>query len=300
MVGSGVDQPPHRARPQPWLTIPLAVVAVLIGSIGVAVASQRPLTASPTTTTTVAPPTTTATIPPTTTLPPTTTTTAAPRPAPVVVAAPAPAPAPEVPIQVPVSTVLAAAHGEIPKFDGPGGQQIGTAGFFDGYPMTMPVLQQQDGWLRVRLPERPNGSTAWVRATDVTTSETPYRLVLRRSRTTLFLYKGGVPIQAIPVGVGKAATPTPLGSFFIAVNEGSGPPGYGPVVLDTSAHSEAIRSWDGTGDAIIAIHGPITAGSDAQIGTRGTAISNGCIRLHVADQIQLAIIPLGTPVDILP
>ena len=104
----------------------------------------------------------------------------------------------------------------------------------------------------------------------------------------------------MPAGVGKASTPTPLGSFFVMVNEGYGPPGYGPVVLDTSAHSEAIGSWDGTGDAIIAIHGPISSSSDAQIGANGTAISNGCIRLHIADQVQLAVVPLGTPVDILP
>src|SRR5205823_3750366 len=115
---------------------------------------------------------------------------------------------------VPASTVLAAARGEIPTFDGPGGSRIGTAGFFFGYPMTMPVLEQQGGWLLVRLPERPNGSTAWVRGTDVITSTTPYRLVLRRNHTRLYLYKAGVPILSMPVGVGKAATPTPLGSFF--------------------------------------------------------------------------------------
>ena len=232
------------------------MVAVLVAAIGVTVASQRSLpeaVAATRSATTTVPSTTTTT---TTTLPPTTTT-AAPRPLPVP-AAPAPA-APDPPLQVPVTTLLAAARGEIPTFDAPGGQRIGTAGFFYGYPMTMPVLEQQGGWLRVRLPERPNGSTAWVRNTDVTTSQTPYRLVLRRSHTKLMIYKAGVPIASIPVGVGKASTPTPLGSFFVTVNEGEGPPGYGPVVLDTSAHSEAIRSWDGSGDAIIAIHGPISA-----------------------------------------
>jgi lipoprotein-anchoring transpeptidase ErfK/SrfK len=84
----------------------------------------------------------------------------------------------------------------------------------------------------------------------------------------------------------------------VAVIEKPGPPGYGPIVLDTSGHSEAIQSWEGTGDAITAIHGPISASSDAQIGATGTRISNGCIRMHEVDQLKLDVIPLGTPVDI--
>jgi lipoprotein-anchoring transpeptidase ErfK/SrfK len=84
----------------------------------------------------------------------------------------------------------------------------------------------------------------------------------------------------------------------VAVIEAPGPPGYGPIVLDTSGHSEAIQSWEGSGDAVIALHGPISSSSDARIGTTGTFISNGCIRLHSADQQQLFQIPLGTPVDI--
>jgi lipoprotein-anchoring transpeptidase ErfK/SrfK len=102
----------------------------------------------------------------------------------------------------------------------------------------------------------------------------------------------------MPAGLGKASTPTPPGSFFVAINSQPGPHGYGPVVLDTSGHSEAIESFQGLGDAIISIHGPISAASDAQIGTTGTYISNGCVRLHEADQIKLAPIPVGTPVDI--
>jgi lipoprotein-anchoring transpeptidase ErfK/SrfK len=74
--------------------------------------------------------------------------------------------------------------------------------------------------------------------------------------------------------------------------------GYGPFVLVTSAHSDAITDWEQSGDAIIAIHGPISSSADAEIGTTGAAISNGCIRMHDADLAQLADIPAGTPVDI--
>jgi lipoprotein-anchoring transpeptidase ErfK/SrfK len=70
-------------------------------------------------------------------------------------------------------------------------------------------------------------------------------------------------------------------------------------VLVTSAHSNAITDWDASGDAIIAIHGPITSYDDAAIGTTGAAISHGCIRLHDSDLAQLSIIPAGTPLDII-
>jgi lipoprotein-anchoring transpeptidase ErfK/SrfK len=188
--------------------------------------------------------------------------------------------------------------GDMPVFDAPNGTQVGSAGFWYGYPMTLPVLDKQGDWLLVRLPERPNGKTGWVRAADVTMGSTPYRIVIRLSETRLYVYKDGFEAFSMPAGLGKSSTPTPPGSFFVAINSQPGPHGYGPVVLDTSGHSEAIESFQGLGDAIISIHGPISAASDAQIGTTGTYISNGCVRLHEADQLKLAPIPLGTPVDI--
>jgi lipoprotein-anchoring transpeptidase ErfK/SrfK len=122
--------------------------------------------------------------------------------------------------------------------------------------------------------------------------------VISVSTTTVIVYKGGYEAFRMPAGLGKASTPTPPGNFFVGVIEKPGPHGYGPIVLDLSGHSEAIESWEGSGDAIIALHGPISASSDAQIGTTGTYISNGCVRLHEADQLKLDVIPLGTPVDI--
>ena len=67
-------------------------------------------------------------------------------------------------------------------------------------------------------------------------------------------------------------------------------------MLDTNAHSEAITSWEGSGDAFTAIHGPL--GADAAIGDTGGEISHGCVRLHVDDLAQLAPVPPGTPVAI--
>ena len=203
-----------------------------------------------------------------------------------------------VPTEVPPLTWLATPRGEIPKYDAPGGVEIGTAGVWYGYPMTMPILERRAEWLHVMTPERPNGSTAWIRADQADITASQYRIVIRLAETRVIVYKDGYRLHEMPAGLGKAETPTPAGHSFVAVKEVPGPHGYGPVVLDLSAHSEAIESWQGMGDAIIALHGPISSSSDAKIGTTGTYISNGCIRLHEADQVKLMEITLGTPVDI--
>jgi lipoprotein-anchoring transpeptidase ErfK/SrfK len=209
------------------------------------------------------------------------------------------------PTAVPPVTILATPTGTIPTYaapgsaSGPGSAPIGTVGTWYGYPLTLPVIGQQGTWLDVRLPQRPNGSTAWVSQGDVTLTSTPYRIVVQLTQQDLIVYQAGIRILAFPVGLGLPATPTPTGNYFVAVRETNLPPqSYGPVVLDTSAHSDTIQSWEGAGDAIIAIHGPITAAADAAIGAAGTRISNGCIRLHLSDLAQLEMIPVGTPVDI--
>lgn len=200
---------------------------------------------------------------------------------------------------VPVSTMLATPNDPVIRaYDRPDGKDIGTVGTWYGRKMTMPVVQEQGDWLLVMRPERPNGSIGWVRRGEVTLSSTAYRIVIRLAETRLYVYKDGFEEWSAPVGIGKDSTPTAPGNFFVAVIEKPGPHGYGPVVLDTSGHSEAIQSWQGSGDAITSIHGPISASSAARIGTTGTKISNGCIRMHTEDQLKLDVIPLGTPVDI--
>jgi lipoprotein-anchoring transpeptidase ErfK/SrfK len=204
------------------------------------------------------------------------------------------------PTEVPATTALATPNGEIATYRAPDGEAVGTVGFWYGYPMTMPIVEEQGDWLRIMMPERPNMSTAWVRAADVTRSASNFRIVVRLSETRLIAYQDGYEIFSAPVGIGKDSTPTAPGNFFVAVVLKPGPAGYGPVVLDTNGHSEAITSWEGSGDAVTSIHGSISAASAARIGTTGTKISNGCIRMLEADQRKLDVIPLGTPVDIIP
>jgi lipoprotein-anchoring transpeptidase ErfK/SrfK len=199
---------------------------------------------------------------------------------------------------VPAWTNTVSPNGEVQVFDAPNGRVVGTAGYFFGYDQWMPMLAAKNGWLQVRLPERPNGKTGWIRSSGVSYKKTPYRIVMDRSSTTLTLYKDGWPQWSAPIGMGKASTPTPLGRYYVSVIDHDDSPGYGAFQLVTNAHSEAIQDWQGLGDALIAMHGPINSKSDKQIGSRGAYLSNGCIRMHLSDLNRLSAVPLGTPVDI--
>jgi lipoprotein-anchoring transpeptidase ErfK/SrfK len=64
----------------------------------------------------------------------------------------------------------------------------------------------------------------------------------------------------------------------------------------TSGHSNAISDYEESGDAIVAIHGPL--GAEAAIGTTGARVSHGCVRLHDVDLDQLRVVPVGSPVQI--
>jgi hypothetical protein len=198
-------------------------------------------------------------------------------------------------------TLVATTHGAIPGSAAPGAPQDTTVpASWYGYPSILPVIASAPNWVEVRLAQRPNGSTTWVPLSDVTLSSTPYRLVLDLSTEHLTVYAYGKQILDFPAGIGTPQDPTVTGNYFITMTVPPPDPGYGPFVLVTSAHSDAISDWGDSGDAITAIHGPITSYDDSLIGTTGAAISHGCIRLHDADLAQLANIPAGTPLDIVP
>ena len=184
-------------------------------------------------------------------------------------------------------------------YGSPSGRPTGTVpGTWHGSPSILPVLLQEKGYLEVRLAQRPNGSTAWIKQVDVVLSSTPYRIVVHLARRRLDLYAAGKLALEAPVGVGTNRYPTPAGHFFVAFVAAAPSPAYGPFVLVTSGHSNSIGDWEESGDALIAIHGPI--GADAEIGTSGAQVSHGCIRLHIPDLVRLRPVPAGSPVDIVP
>ena len=201
---------------------------------------------------------------------------------------------------VPASTELATVLATAPRYAAPGRLGAGAvpARWYER-PSVLPVIATRPGWVRVRLAQRPDGSTAWLPAGDVTLSSTPYRIVVDLATTRLALYDHGRLVFSAPAGVGAEDDPTPTGEFFVAFNEPPPEPnpGYGPFIIVTSDHSQAISDWEGSGDAVIGIHGPL--GEDGLIGTTGARISHGCVRLHLQSLERLAQVPPGTPIDVI-
>jgi len=163
-----------------------------------------------------------------------------------------------------------------------------------GAPLVLLVEGSDAGWLHVLLPVRPNGSDGWVRSSDVRLYSHPYRILVDLSAHRLTLFEGGRSVLDVPAGIGRGATPTPVGHFFTTeLLEPSNPQGaYGPFAMGLSGHSQVLSHF-GTGDGVIGIHGtddPTSVGHD---------VSHGCIRVDNAVITELARrLPLGVPVEI--
>lgn len=165
-----------------------------------------------------------------------------------------------------------------------------------GSPRTLLVVDQQPGWVHALLPIRPNGTEGWVHDTDVTVATSPYAITVSLSQHLLSFLVSGVTLASTPVAVGKPATPTPTGTFYVTdlFDLTSHPHGdYGAYALGLSGFSDVLQSFMG-GPGQLGVHG-ITSESDP-----GHNITNGCVRLdnNLVTKIGQAI-PLGTPVTII-
>ena len=167
-----------------------------------------------------------------------------------------------------------------------------------GQPLWLPAIGERVGvgdvWIHVLLPDRPNGSTGWVRARDVDASNVQDRIVVRLHTHTLIHYRDGHPVAHYQIADGKPSTPTTPGRFFVWARVGyadtTGP--YGNFALGLSGFSRVITDWPGGGR--MAIHGtadPSLAGED---------VSNGCIRLFNPFMAKLIDVPMGATVTIRP
>lgn len=151
-----------------------------------------------------------------------------------------------------------------------------------------------DGWVKVDLPVRPNGTQGWIPSDVARFTTHAYRIEVSVGEREFRLFRNGERIMHSPVAVGATDTPTPGGTFYI--KELLKPPNpntvYGPFAFGLSGFSNALESFAG-GQGVIGIHG--TDDPDAI----GNEVSHGCIRLS-NDQITelVGLLPLGTPVDI--
>lgn len=161
-----------------------------------------------------------------------------------------------------------------------------------GAPLVFLVRKRHGHWLKVLLPIRPNHATGWVRATKVRLSTTTYRIDVRLHKHRVVVHHGHKTIMKAPVAVGKHATPTPKGRFYLtSLLKPSNPHGaYGPYAFGLSAYSNVIFHFGG-GPGQIGLHGT------DQVKLLGRSVSHGCIRMSNRHIIKLAHrLPLGTPV----
>ena len=164
----------------------------------------------------------------------------------------------------------------------------------NGAPLVFLVDEDQGEWLKVLLPIRPNGSTGYVKAADVTVAENPYSIDIKLAEHRLIVTKGDEVVADEAIGVGTASTPTPGGRYYLKEllqpPDPNGP--YGPYAYGLSGFSNVLDEFNG-GDGVIGIHG--TNEPEAI----GTDVSHGCIRMSNEAISELAgILPLGTPVHI--
>jgi hypothetical protein len=147
-------------------------------------------------------------------------------------------------------------------------------------------------WVRILLPIRPNGSSAWAHVEDVRLVPRSEKIVVDLSRRTLRDYVRGRLVNRFRVGVGTPATPTGVGTFYVWQRVPFSNPyqPYGIFALGLSGFSPVLSDWPGGGR--MAIHGTPYA-SD-----RGQPVSHGCVRVYNADMKHLLGVRLGTPVII--
>jgi len=161
-------------------------------------------------------------------------------------------------------------------------------------PRTLLVLGSDKDWLRVSIPIRPNGTVGWVRNGDVSTATYRARIIVDLYRGRLEAWEDGALVVQGAIASGAEETPTPPGGFFVTeIQEHIDPATGGTAwLIGTSAYSEALYPT-AAGDPAVAI---LAVGDTAHL---SQTISLGCVRIHPDVLERLALLPVGTPVQIL-
>lgn len=190
-----------------------------------------------------------------------------------------------------------------PLFADPTGAPVGTfAAQFQYDGTTVPVIEKQANWVRVMVSGRaglPSEGivgqlTAWMRTADVELTSNTLSVQVSLTGSRIAILDGDTVVyETGSFAIGAPATPTPVGRTFIMTSRPDAGAGYtrGHPLVYLGVQSETLDGFNGANNAITAFHY-----HDARSG----AISNGCLRVDVEAITQLAALPLGTPVFILP
>ena len=162
----------------------------------------------------------------------------------------------------------------------------------EGMTLSFSVLERQGSRLHVRLPIRPNGSTAWIEADQVISYVVPNNLLVDLSDRTVIAMHGEETLMTAALAIGAPSTPTPTGDFYVDISVANPGGSYGDWMLSVAGFSDVLTNFGG-GIGQIAFHG----WSDESV--IGQAVSNGCLRMPNSVITRLApLAPVGTPVTI--
>jgi hypothetical protein len=168
-----------------------------------------------------------------------------------------------------------------------------------GSPRTLGVVATRHGrWLAVTDAAVGNNRIVWVdaKAGGLRYVRTRFELDVDLSTRTLVVRRNGAAVRRLSIGVGRASSPTPTGTFAVTdkLNGSSYNAAYGCCILSLSATQPNLPvGW--TGGNRVAIHGTLRA-SDF-----GRAVSAGCVHASDSDlRYLMRAVPLGTPVVIRP
>jgi lipoprotein-anchoring transpeptidase ErfK/SrfK len=185
-----------------------------------------------------------------------------------------------------------------PALDAAESYALANPGPFDGIRTLQTTGEEKGQFIEVILPRIPNGTRAWVIASEVIVKHTDTAIVIDLSDRTAQLFIGSRLLLTAPVAVGKEATPTPRMEAIIDVSwhryESSITfgPFYGDHLFGLNQHSEVLTTFAG-GRPAIAIHGT----SKPEL--IGLSVSNGCVRMKAHDIARFGEhVTLGTVVRI--
>ena len=160
------------------------------------------------------------------------------------------------------------------------------------------VATRHKRWLAVTEAGVGNNRVVWVDAKSggLRYARTRYELDVDLSARTLIVSRNGAAVRRLSIGVGRAGSPTPTGTFAVTdkLNGPAYSAAYGCCILALSATQPNLPAgWSGGNR--IAIHGTLSS-SDF-----GRAVSAGCVHASDSDlHYLMRTVPLGTPVVIRP
>lgn len=160
------------------------------------------------------------------------------------------------------------------------------------------VATRHGRWLAVTEAGVGNNRVVWVDAKSggLRYVHTRLELDVDLSSRSLSVRRNGVTVRRLSIGVGRAGSPTPTGTFAVTdkLKGTAYSAAYGCCILALSATQPNLPAgWSGGNR--IAIHGTLSS-SDF-----GRAVSAGCV--HASDsnlRYLMRMVPLGTPVVIRP